>query len=440
MIPVLMIALEFAPIQTTGAFRSIDFARYLPEQGFRPHVLTIEPEAGARMFGAPRNAALLEGLPAAVSLDYLEPPKSSPDTRFRRFLRIYGTFNDTFYSRLQSSLRSKLSALRAREPFKVVYVSAPPFGAAQLGELAASILGVPLVVDMRDAWSEWGMAPNPTYLHYMAKKHDERRAFRNAAAVVTVTERLADVFRKSHPSVSPTKFEVIHNGFNGPEFERSSLGIDLGKKTFDIVYVGSFYYQPASKRSAFRPQRYLNYRRGIEDWSYRSPLYFLRAWKKLADIAPHTAACIRFHYIGNAPDWLAPMIDEHGFARLSKLWGMVPKQEVGAILASMDAQLATSMKRPDGGDYCLASKTFDYFVARKPILAFVTEGSQKDFLLAGGASVFCEPDDPSGSAAAIKSLMEGKSRLQINGDFLNSFHRRKQTQRLASILTKVIAG
>lgn len=440
MIPILMIALEFAPVQTTGAFRSIDFARYLPELGFRPHVLTIEPEAGARIFGAANNAALLELLPAAVSLDYIEPRRGPPESRLRRFLRIYGTFNDTFYSRFQSSLRSKLSVFRAGEPFKVVYVSAPPFGAAQLGELAASILGVPLVIDMRDAWSEWGMAPNPTYLHYMAKKHDEGRVFRNAAAVVTVTERLANVFRKSHPDVPSTKFEVIHNGFNGPDFERSALSIDIGKETFDIVYVGSFYYQPDKKNSALRPQRYLHYRRGHEDWSYRSPLYFLRAWRKLADIAPQAAARIRFHYVGNAPDWLAPMIDEHGFTGLSKLWGMVPKQEVGAILASMDAQLATSMKRPDGGDYCLASKTFDYLVARKPILAFVTEGSQKDFLLAGGASVFCEPDDPTRSADAIKSLMEGRSDLQINGDFLNSFHRRKQTQRLASILTKVIAG
>ena len=65
----------------------------------------------------------------------------------------------------------------------------------------------------------------------------------------------------------------------------------------------------------------------------------------------------------------------------------MPKHELRLALDQMDLQLATSMKRPIGGDYCLASKSFDYLLARKPIVAVVTEGSQKDFLEASGAAV-----------------------------------------------------
>ena len=55
--PIVMIALEFAPVQTPGAFRSIELAKYLPQFGYQPHVITIDPDDGARLLGARSNDA-----------------------------------------------------------------------------------------------------------------------------------------------------------------------------------------------------------------------------------------------------------------------------------------------------------------------------------------------------------------------------------------------
>lgn len=439
--PIVMIALEFAPVQTTGAFRSIELAKYLPEFGYQPHVITIDPDDGARIFGARRNDALLNALPDTVKVHYIKPA-TPPRTegRLERFVRVWTALNDGFSRRFRTALETKLAEISGEHRIEAVYASAPPFGAAELGALAARTLKTGWVLDMRDAWSQWGMAPYQTYLHYRARLADEARAFADATAVVTVTDRLADIFRKTHPSLPKGKFQVVANGFDGSPFEPERLPAPPASGVVDIVYVGSFYYSPPKGSGWRHPHRWLQYTREHEDWSYRSPLYFFRAWRALARTDPAAAARIRFHHIGATPSWLDAMAAGHGVADQCKWWGMLPKQELAAALETMDLQLATSMKRDDGGDYCLASKTFDYLLARKPILAFVTEGSQQDFLRQSGAAVICDPDNTEGSARVLGDLIAKGADLDLDPGYLNQFHRREAARRMAAILDRVIAG
>lgn len=441
MIPVLMVALEFAPVQTTGAFRSIAFARHLPEFGFKPIVVTIETAHAAAIFQAPVNQALLSQLPDSVAIEALAPDRpTSSETRTRALLRIMTSLDDRFFQKFRAALDARLPQIVARYAPKLVYVSSPPFGAARIGEHISEALGVPCVLDMRDAWAEWGMAPFPTYLHYRARRTDEERAFAQATAVVTVTDRLRALFRASHPDLPPEKFHVIPNGFGGESLEAGPLAKTGDGERFDVAYVGSYYYTPPKPRSLRRPHSLLHYTRGHEDWSYRSPLYFFRAWQALRGIDPAAAKRLRFHHIGKVPPWLAAMAKDHGVEAQCTFHGQIPKQDVAALLDRMDAQLATSMKRPDGGDYCLASKTFDYIVARKPIIAFVTEGSQKDFLAASGAALLFDPDDAQGSARALRALLADTPALALDGAFLNRFHRKENTARLAALFGDLVAG
>ena len=171
------------------------------------------------------------------------PPARPPraEGRIEQFLRIWTALDDDFHARFKDSLQAKLMEIRQDHAIEAVYASAPPFGAARLGELAAETLGTGWVLDMRDAWSEWGMAPYPSYLHSRARLADEARAFRHATSVVTVTDRLRDVFRKTHPALPAEKFEVVANGFDGRPFEAERLPTPPAEGVVNIVYVGSFY-------------------------------------------------------------------------------------------------------------------------------------------------------------------------------------------------------
>lgn len=434
---VLMICLEFGPVQTTGAFRSLDFVRHLPEFGVRPHVLTIDPDHGEKIFNARRNDALLSSLPLETDVQYLVPSKTTPlnESAARRYLRLLTSFGDGFFERFREPLSNKVNELRRITRLDAVYASAPPFGAARLGEEAARQLGVPFILDMRDAWSEWTVAPHTTYLHYRATLRAESRAFAAASKIVTVTDALAEVFRESHPSVEAGKFSIIPNGFDGPLFDPGELSVANSEKgSFDIAYLGSYYYTPSTGHNWLRPHRWLQYQRPGEDWSYRSPKYFFAAWKLLLERNPSVGARIRFHHIGAAPQWLIPLAAQYGVQEHCTLHGVLPKQEVGSALSKMDALLGTSMKRDRQGDYCLSSKTFDYLRAGKPVIAFVTPGAQRGFYAAAGNAVFADPDDVVGASAVLEAIANGRCKLTLKADFVNQFSRSATTKQLASVL------
>jgi hypothetical protein len=436
---VLVLALQFAPVQITGAFRSIGLVKHLPDFGFEPIVLTMNPEDACRLFEARLNPALLKALPDCAQVHYLDrSPQASALPASLRSMRDYVRTDDGIFAMLKAPLISAIEALRDTGRIEAVFVSAPPFGAARLGETAAKMLNVPWILDMRDAWSEWSIVPYRTYLHYRKRYSDEARAFARASAVITVTDRLCDIFRRSHPALPASKFHVVPNGFDGEPIEGGELPHHKPKQTFDVAYVGRYYYAPPQKISLLEPHKWLRYVRGDEDWSYRSPLYFFKAWNQLKSIDPAMAGKIRFHHIGAVPHWLVPMAEACGVREHCTFRGEVARQEITSVLDKMDTLLITSMKRAGSGDYCLASKTFDYLAARRPMLAFVTEGEQRDFLQSSGGAAICDPDDPQHGASQLMRLMNGTLPLSINAEFVNDYSRRSGAEGIGRILSQVI--
>ena len=438
--PVLFIALEFAPIETTGAFRPLAFARHLPDFGIMPHMVSIQPDEAGRVFGAKRNDGLLAGLTGLSRMSHVSSATPvTHDSKLSQFLRIYTKLDDTFFERYRQSLAAEVDRIARQVPISAVIATAPPFGAAKLGELAAERLGVPLILDMRDAWAEWELGPSPTYFHYRAKFRGEARAFGYASAVIATTERMQALFRRTHPGLPADKFHCIPNGFDGPLFENSRTVACAPSGHLNVAYTGTYYYTPHKPRSLLRPHSLLQYWRKVEDWSYRSPAYFFAAMRELRRTNPEAADRIRFHHIGRVPPWLEQMAAEYGVADQCKFWGFVQKQDLPGVLEGMDALLATSMKRLDGGDYFLASKTFDYLEAKKPILAFVAEGSQRDFLENSGAALIFDPDRPHDNAERLAGLLDGSVPLMLDADFINLYHRRNAARQLAGLIDAVTA-
>lgn len=419
---VLMIALQFAPIPTTGAYRAVEFAKRLPAHGITPTVLTIAPKQAEIIFGAKSKDSMLGGLPEAVQVSYVETAqKIGPETPLQALWRMLTSFNDGFHDRFIQSMMAQVRTLARDRRFAAVYVTAPPFGASALGLAAARELGVPCLVDMRDAWAEWAPAPQLSRLHYRRKQQDERRIFARADRVITVTEELAELFRRSHPYLPADHFGVIPNGIEDTGQLEPTVTWQPEGDTIDVGYVGSFYYVPPKSASLRSPHRYLQYDPGTEDWSYRSPLHFFRAWQALDRRDPEVAHRLRFHLVGPVPDWLPGMAEGHGIADLCVFHGAKPRDEIPGFLDSMDALLATSMKRLDGDDYCLASKSFEYIAARRPIFAFVCRGSQKRFFEGSGGAILFDPDDPEAAAETLAELGRGPRPLPVHKAFVDRY-------------------
>ena len=64
----LMLAFEFPPLGGVGVQRSLKFAKYLPEHGLHPVVVTPDKESIEAVIGPAREAALLDELPATTGI------------------------------------------------------------------------------------------------------------------------------------------------------------------------------------------------------------------------------------------------------------------------------------------------------------------------------------------------------------------------------------
>lgn len=439
MIDVLMIALQFAPVQSTGAYRSIEFAKRLQSYGVNPTVLTIDPLQASNIFGTNINPLLLQGLPEALEIRYLhERQPAKQETPARQLLRMICSLNDTFERRFAKALQNALRDLQdSGRKFAAVYASAPPFGATMLGAKAAKTLGVPYLLDMRDAWAQWSPAPRVTWLHHAYTHYDESRAFAAATAITTVTDELADLFAASHPTLTRGRFHTITNGNGHIEDLPDVARWDVTGETIDIGYVGSFYWQPAKPASLRSPHRYIHYDPGREDWSYRSPQKFFSAWAELDRLDSEAGSKFRFHHVGETPRWLLPMARELGLDERCIFHGPMPRQKIPVFLEKMTGLLATSMKRIGGKDYCLATKTFEYLASGKATLAFVCDGAQKRFFEEAGGAVLFDPDDCVRSAKQLQTLVSQNCQLSIRKEALKAYDLNNTTAQLAALLKQI---
>jgi glycosyltransferase involved in cell wall biosynthesis len=452
-INVLFIAMEFAPVNTTGAFRSLAFTKYLRSHGINPVVVTLPEEQGVLAFSAKVDPHLQRELPPDLDLVRLPCEDGTlyygtryHRTRLRRFLTYYFSVEDGIGSRWRTQLDAALPDIIARYRPKAVYVSMPPFSAGRVAAGVAARYSLPLLVDMRDGWSEERVGAFYSWLHYWLTLRRERRIFARAERVVTVTPQLAQRFSKRHPRLRTEKFQVITNGF---DFELTlpdvlTTASASNNCPFVIGYVGTFYYTPELRDSYFTPwwrrrlHRTLQYSPVKEDWLYRSPFFFLQALRRLLDLRPDLRGRVQFRVLGSNPTWLDEMAQALEVREFCEFRGRGSVADVRRFQSEVDALLCTAVKVLGGEDYCLASKTFEYLRAGKPLLGFTPRGAQRDFLKRSGLAVLVDPDDADAGAFAIERLLSRGYEFRPNHEFLQRYHRRVTTEQLARELTNAL--
>jgi len=449
-----MLALEFPPVNSTGAFRYLKFIKHLYNFGIK--VTIIAPPADDLIQIHPYSKVddtLLKGLPADI--DIIRVPLSEKaqytikEVTFKSKIRHYLNFKgDNLADSWHISLFNCVEKLVSTNRPDCIFVSLPPYS---LGPLAAKIAGkfsIPLVADFRDEWSLNKSVPFPTILHYWYAKKMERFIFDYANKVTIVTPQLIQLFRKIHKQTFENKFELLTNGFDFDEvdFAKFSNKIASSGEKFIIGYSGSFYYDPRSSALSEKPFykrpgiKKITYRQSVtrEDWSYRSPLYFIKALAFLFSRRPDLKNIIFFHHIGHLAPWLVNMISEFELQNNFVSHGFLSKQENLLMQNNFNALLCTSEKVIDGEHYCLSSKVFDYIKMRKPILAFVTNGITKSFIEKCGCGIICDPDNFEESSFAIEKLVTQSMQFYPDKDYLDQFLPDNLSKKLAFVIKEIV--
>jgi Glycosyl transferase 4-like domain len=230
----LLVSPHFAPSNLAGAQRTRLMASHLPEFGWEPIVVTVDP-ACYEETNDPASLALIP--------DWLrvERVRALP----QKFCRRFGVGDISL--RAQWELRRRVSQLFRSEKADLIFVTVLPGFASLVGAWAKRKIGLPFVLDYQDPWvSDWGARQPPWskagLSHWLATKL-EPRVVAAADALTAVSNETLQSLRDRRLLRSTLPVEIIPIGAS-EEDDCLAAAKGLSRMTkqpgdFAIGYVGT---------------------------------------------------------------------------------------------------------------------------------------------------------------------------------------------------------
>lgn len=372
---VLIIAYYFPPMGLSGVQRVAKFVKYLPRYGWHPTVLTVEPagyfaydESQLQEVSADNIAIKRSSSWDPTRLFGTEQTVRLPAESRRKWMSALSQFiflPDNKIGWMPHALKMGRKILEA-EKYDAIFSTAPPYTAHLIAAKLSRQYHVPLTVDFRDDWVQNPRHVYPTNFHARINRSMERFVLSQSACTVTINDAIKrSLEARSRVYNVSTQVQVIPQGFDAEDFSCDYPHNKTGKLRF--LYSGIFY-------------------------DAQTPDYFLRALSHLVEKRPAIRGEIEARFVGLLPDDSKKLARELGIADLIHHCGYLNHDQVVAELKAADILWMTIGRRP-GANGISTGKLFEYFGARKPILALIPEGEARKALKPYSASIVVEPDD-----------------------------------------------
>jgi glycosyltransferase involved in cell wall biosynthesis len=399
---VLMIAYYYPPVIETGARRSGCMAKYLPESGWRPLVVTrrwtpdncmYDPDF-VRNLPADRIAAEVPIAGSCLRMSLWQ--------KIRRFVRP-----DTFPAPWVPRALEAIRRICEQQGPDVVWATCGPYSSLTIGASCAQEHGLPWAADLRDVPGQYGTSQDlDLSVRRLRLVPVEKRLLRSANAITTVSEGLAAIVRARHGREA----QVIPNGFDPEDYGE---GQPRRMERFTILYTGRLmtYYDPGPLFAA------------LDLLHERSQIRFEN---------------VSVHFCGRSRERVAALAAPYRCSRIVACEDTVPHAKAARL--QQDAAVLLTLSCP-GGTGVLGSKMLEYLGARRPILSIPKDGDCVDALLRKtGAGVSC-----STSEAIAQQLLAwyreweqtGTVACHTDDDAVMEYSRRRQAGRLAEVLDSV---
>lgn len=412
----LVLAYYFPPMGGSGVQRIAKFAKYLPDHGWQPTVLTVAPggyfaydpgllaeveAAGVevvqtrsfdptQLFGRARTVAL-PAEPARRRLSHLSQWLFVPDNKV---------------GWLPFAVAEGLRLHRAA-PFDALLSTAPPYTAHLAAALLSRLTRLPLVLDFRDDWVGNPRHHYPTPFHAYLNAALEGFALRQARRVCVINAPIQAQMARRHPDLPPP--EVLPQGFDPADFEGVEAAPSAGR--FRLTYTGMFY-------------------------DAQTPDVLLEAVHRLMRRRADVAETIELVFAGLLPEASRRRAEALGLGSRLRYLGYLPHGEIPALQRGSTALWLTVGERA-GAEGISTGKLFEYLGARRPILALVPEGDVRAVLADHPAAWMAPPGCVEGVERALESLFEAwqQERLPaVPAAWAARYDRRRLTGLLARYL------
>jgi len=422
---ILLISYYFPPSGGPGVQRILKFARYLPDNGWLPTVLTVNPKSAA--FPS-TDESLLDEIPPEVEV--IHTPAWDP---FRLYARIQGKKKnevvkvgyiegEQIFKKFARWLRGNIFLPDARvgwvpyaiqaarrllktRQFNAIMSTGPPHSSHLIGLSAHKASGLPWVVDMRDPWVEiyYSDQMYETALAQSIQTRLERKVLSTATAVICVSNFLGGGLQLRAPI---KLYETIPNGFDPSDIRanKDSSSIHQGK-TFKVAHVGTYNLLGHSDA-------------------------FVLALKKVKTIID-----IEVNLVGSVDSNVLEKYQSRGIKMKSV--GYVPHRDAIDYMNSANLLLlALPQVDTSSGPGLISGKVLEYLSTRRPILALGrTDGDLAQLLQDTGAGEIFDHNDQEGIYSFVKRCIDLKEQpLKINEEALSKYERPRLTSQLAQLL------
>lgn len=364
----LIVAHHYPPDAAVGAIRPAKFAKYLPQFGWQPHILTLResyygtvdqrqadgavPVSRTRYFRNPNHyyravkrmvVGDRAGEPASSSQQAAHGPP--PKLGLVDWINALIVFPDEHAGWIPFAL-IKASRLVRDSNIDCVFTTGPPHSTHLVGAWLSSRHAIPWVADLRDP-IHLGQSP----WQIKQAERAERALMETASRVLTTTRRLALVLEAAYPAQSH-KVRTITNGFDPDDYSDTPFPKN-GK--FVVSYLGSLY---------------LN----------RDPEPLLRALSTHVGSGAISRAKVLVRFIGDCQNAsgksMSSLIRELGLDGLVQIEPWVSKREAFDTIQQSYVLLLLAENQA----LMIPAKVFDYIGSGRRILALTEDGATADLL------------------------------------------------------------
>ena len=400
---VLIVAHDFPPVASIAALRISKFAKYLPDFGWEPVILTRD--IGRRR---PPNSPTEVSETKVFRVDVGKPGKLtellSPLSNLTLFRIWRPEHTGSYYSAVKEGQR-----ILDRLSVNAIFSSFPPpvshFVAAKLQQKT----GIPWVAEFRDPWS---FSP---YTHYdgftrTIARLIEKRTIRRSKLLVAVSKNMAKELRTLHSKGT----NVIPNGFDEEDYQDD---VPLLPK-FTITYTGNIYRGKRNPSTLFEAVHQL-----WHDGKLRSGDFHIR------------------FFGSNVQRNIPPVVEKYGLQDLVKIYDNIPFKE--SIKKQRESTVLLSLSWNDMNDsYTHPGKLLEYLGAQRPILSTgYKDGIAHDLIRESGTGVVANSVEEMKNVLS-QWLEEWKqsgriiSHWQPNTNVIKKYTRKESARKLVQVLEK----
>lgn len=364
---VLIISYIWPPMEGVGLIRALKFAKYLPRFGWEPVILTVRSADGMG------DAALSSGTVKVFRTDYVDIISKAKERMGRlKFWNKPGEKDSRAQTDGNEKDRMRSSAIKSvlrefiaipdeqigwyefaaavgkkivnDEGIDIIFSTSPPETAHLIARELKRGCSIPWVADLRDLWADDHYRARPLWKKIVLRAM-EKRVFKDADKVVTVSKSWAEMLRKNVPG---DKLSVVENGFDDEDF----TGIRQEKnEKLTINYMGKLHkvHQPV-------------------DIFFRALAGLIRD-----GVIDKDKIEVKFYVLGHDRPDITAIARDHGLS------GIVTEPDSVNYDRSLEVQRASDILlfvqwTGRGNEGWYSAKLYDYLGARRTILALAKKG------------------------------------------------------------------